>query len=192
MPAPETRDRILEAADALIYRQGFAPTSFADIAAAVGLSRGNFYYHFRSKDAILDAVIARRQAATRAMLAQWEAQDPDPAARIRAFIDILARNRSAIIAHGCPVGTLSNELAKLGHPLHGPARDIFALFRDWLAAQFAALGLGDRAEALALHLLARSQGVATLATAFGAAAFVQAEIDDMKAWLDARLAEGKG
>ncbi|MEK9971095.1 MAG: helix-turn-helix domain-containing protein, partial [Ferrovibrio sp.] len=48
-----TRDDIVEAADGLIYRRGYDHTSFADIADAVRISRGNFYYHFRTKDEIL-------------------------------------------------------------------------------------------------------------------------------------------
>ena len=66
-PTP-TRQRIIDAADDLFYRQGFEHTSFADIAASVGLSRGNFYYHFKTKDDILDAVIVKRLADTRALL----------------------------------------------------------------------------------------------------------------------------
>ena len=52
-----TREHIVAAADQLFYRQGFEHTSFSDIADAVQISRGNFYYHFKSKDEILDAVI---------------------------------------------------------------------------------------------------------------------------------------
>ena len=65
---PSTRDRIVEAADALFYQRGFERTSFADIADSVRLSRGNFYYHFKTKDDILDAVIALRATRTQAML----------------------------------------------------------------------------------------------------------------------------
>lgn len=51
-----TREQIVESADRLFYQQGYENTSFADIAQAVHISRGNFYYHFKSKDQILDAV----------------------------------------------------------------------------------------------------------------------------------------
>ena len=50
MSDKKTRDYIIEAADRLVYRQGFEHTSFTDIADAVGISRGNFYYHFKSRD----------------------------------------------------------------------------------------------------------------------------------------------
>lgn len=187
MPSLATRTRIVEAADALIHAQGFAGTSFADIAREVGLSRGNFYYHFRTKDEILAGVIARRMEDTRAMLAGWEADSADPAERIGSFIRILLRNRDKIMAHGCPVGTLNAELARAGHPAQPEARRIFTLFRDWLAAQFAALGQGARAERLAMHLLARSQGVAVLANALGDPGFVRDEVRAMLDWLASEI-----
>ena len=68
MTGKSTRQRIVEAADELFYRQGYEHTSFADIADSVRISRGNFYHHFKSKDDILDAVIALRLATTRDML----------------------------------------------------------------------------------------------------------------------------
>ena len=47
-PKPSTRQDIVEKADLLFYQHGFENTSFADIADAVGISRGNFYYHFKT------------------------------------------------------------------------------------------------------------------------------------------------
>ncbi|MCB2101364.1 MAG: TetR/AcrR family transcriptional regulator [Rhodobacterales bacterium] len=186
-PTP-TRQRIIDAADDLFYRQGFEHTSFADIAASVGLSRGNFYYHFKTKDDILDAVIVKRLADTRALLDQWEFAGRNPADRIRAFIHILIANQAKIMAHGCPVGTLCAELSKLDHGAQDQANRLFTLFRTWLARQFALLGRDD-GDDLALHLLALSQGVATLANAFRDKAFVDREVRRMEAWLDASLAD---
>lgn len=62
MPPQSTRNLIVEEADALFYESGFEATSFAEIAKAVGISRGNFYHHFKTKDDILDAVIATEWA----------------------------------------------------------------------------------------------------------------------------------
>lgn len=183
--AQTTRDDILEAADDLFYRHGYEHTSFADIAAAVRISRGNFYYHFRTKDEILDAVIDRRLANTRAMLKQWQLAGEAPAARIRSFIDMLVANRTDIKRHGCPVGTLCTELAKLAHASQGEANKLFTLFRVWLRRQFEQLGRRGDADELAMHLLARSQGVATLANAFRDDAFIHQEVAQMHAWLEA-------
>ncbi len=185
MTSVNTRERIVEAADQLFYRQGFEHTSFTDIADAVQISRGNFYHHFKSKDEILDAVIGMRLANTRTMLDRWEVEGESPADRIRSFIHILIANRAKIKRYGCPVGTLCAELAKLVHPAQGEANEVFTLFRIWLQRQFALLGRGTDADDMAMHLLARSQGVATLANAFHDESFIRKEVEQMCVWLDA-------
>jgi TetR/AcrR family transcriptional regulator, transcriptional repressor for nem operon len=185
-----TRDDIVEAADGLFYRQGYEHTSFADIADAVKLSRGNFYYYFKSKDQILDAVIGARLGNTRAMLERWEIENADPADRIRSFIHILIANKADIKRYGCPVGTLCSELAKLNHAAQAEANALFTLFRDWLCKQFRLLGRKADADALAMHLLARSQGVATLANAFQNETFIRREVRQMCEWLDACTKKG--
>jgi AcrR family transcriptional regulator len=184
-----TRDHIVEAADRLFYRNGFEHTSFSDIAADVQISRGNFYYHFKTKDQILEAVIDRRLEKTRAMLAQWEKAGDTPADRIRSFINILIANRDPIMRYGCPVGTLRAELAKLDHAAQAEANELFTLFRTWLRRQFVQLGRKADADALAMRLLARSQGVATLANAFHDEKFIRAEVRQMCAWLEACAAD---
>jgi AcrR family transcriptional regulator len=178
-----TRDQIVEAADRLFYRQGFEHTSFSDIADAVKISRGNFYYHFKSKDEILDAVIGLRLANTQNMLARWEVEGEQPIDRIRSFIHMLIMNRGDIKRYGCPVGTLCTELAKLNHHSQAEANKLFALFRTWLRKQFELLGRKADADALAMHLLARSQGVATLASAFHDEPFIKQEVQQMCDWL---------
>ena len=183
MTGKSTRQRIVEAADELFYRQGYEHTSFADIADSVRISRGNFYHHFKSKDDILNAVIALRLATTRDMLQQWETEGGTPADRIRCFIRILLMNQVKIMQFGCPVGTLSSELAKLDHPSQGGASELFMLFRSWLREQFALLGRDTDADALAMHVLARSQGVATLANAFHDEDFVAREVEQMCDWV---------
>lgn len=177
------RDDIVEAADRLFYRQGYEHTSFADIAREVQISRGNFYYHFRTKDEILDAVIQVRLAHTRQMLSLWESEGDRPEDRIRSFIHILTVNQAKILRYGCPVGTLCSELAKLGHPSQADANKLFTLFRVWLRHLFVQLGRTQDADDLAMHLLARSQGVATLANAFHDQHFVEQEVEKMCDWL---------
>ncbi len=178
-----TRESIVQAADALFYERGFEHTSFADIAEAVQISRGNFYYHFRTKDEILEAVIAARTERTQDMLAQWEAEADGPQERIRLFAEILIRNQTKIMRYGCPVGTLCMELAKLGHGAQDGANAILDLFRTWLRLQFEQMGRKKDADALALHLLVRSQGVATLAQALRDEQFVEQEVAQVMAWV---------
>jgi TetR/AcrR family transcriptional regulator, transcriptional repressor for nem operon len=179
-----THDHIVEAADQLFYRQGYEHTSFSDIADAVQISRGNFYYHFKSKDEILNAVINLRLANTRKMLDRWESEGKQPADRIRSFIHILIANRIKIKRYGCPVGTLCTELSKLNHASQAEANMLFTLFRTWLCKQFTQLGRKEDADELAMHLLARSQGVATLANAFHDEKFIKQEVKQMCHWLN--------
>ncbi len=183
MSGVSKREQIIAAADQLFYQQGYEHTSFAHIAEVVKISRGNFYYHFKTKDEILDAVINLRLANTQAMLVQWEVEGETPADRIRSFINILIMNRAKIKRFGCPVGTLTTELNKLEHPAQEDANKLFTLFRTWLKCQFQQLGYKKDADDLAMHLLARSQGVATLASAFNDERFIKQEVGQLNDWL---------
>src|SRR5712692_4346034 len=55
----DTRSRIVETADALFRRLGFAKTAVADIAAELGMSPANVYRFFPSKNAIVEAICRR-------------------------------------------------------------------------------------------------------------------------------------
>ncbi|OWZ88961.1 TetR family transcriptional regulator [Sinorhizobium sp. LM21] len=183
MASRATREKIVGVADDLFYRQGFEHTSFADIAERVKISRGNFYHHFKTKDDILDAVIQKRLADRNGMLERWEVEGTSPVERISSFIDILIVNGEKIKLYGCPIGTLTSELAKLNHAAQPEASRLFMLFRTWLRRQFVALGRETDSDVLAMHLLARSQGAAILFNAFKDQDFVHREVDQMKDWL---------
>jgi AcrR family transcriptional regulator len=55
----DTRARIMETAEALFRRLGFAKTAVADIAAELGMSPANVYRFFPSKNAIVQAICRR-------------------------------------------------------------------------------------------------------------------------------------
>ncbi len=186
--AGETRRQIVDAADSLFYAQGFTQTSFADIAAAVKISRGNFYYHFKTKDEILDAVIDKRLSDRKELLAKWDETADEARKRIECFIRIVIVNQTKIMAYGCPVGTLTTELAKIDHPSRDKANEIMALFGDWLETQFRELGCGENSRDNAMHVLGWSQGVATLAQAFKDKAYVEREVSKILSWLDGVIA----
>lgn len=57
--AGERRNEILDAADELFAQKGFDGTSTNDILEKVGIARGTLYYHFKSKESIMDALIER-------------------------------------------------------------------------------------------------------------------------------------
>lgn len=184
MGASATREKIIKAADKLFYERGVEHTSFSDVAKIVGISRGNFYYHFKTKDEILDAVIERRIKVRHKMLEGWVKDGQTPKQCVASFIRIMLINSKKIRSFGCPVGTLFSELAKLGHPGEAGARDLFDLFRFWLERRFQDMGHSDDADALAMHILSRSQGAAMLANTYPDEPFLEAEVDRMLAWLE--------
>lgn len=57
--AEERKNEILDAASELFGQKGFDGTSTADILEKVGIARGTLYYHFKSKEDIMDSLIAR-------------------------------------------------------------------------------------------------------------------------------------
>lgn len=58
-PKPDTRDRIIDTAEALLFKQGFAGTSLNDVIKATDLSKGAFFHHFKGKDELAHAVLER-------------------------------------------------------------------------------------------------------------------------------------
>jgi AcrR family transcriptional regulator len=87
----DTRARIVEAADTLFRRMGFAKTAVADIAAELGMSPANVYRFFPSKNAIVEA-ICQLHLATIENAAWAVARSRAPAAvrMERLFVEILA------------------------------------------------------------------------------------------------------
>jgi AcrR family transcriptional regulator len=56
--AAKTRERILQVALELFAQHGYAATSVADLAARLGTSKAALYYHFRSKEELLDELLS--------------------------------------------------------------------------------------------------------------------------------------
>ena len=57
--AQERKNEILDVAEALFNEKGYDGTSTNDILKKIGVARGTLYYHFESKEAILDGIIDR-------------------------------------------------------------------------------------------------------------------------------------
>ena len=90
----DTRARIIETADMLFRRMGFAKTAVADIAAELAMSPANVYRFFPSKAAIVEA-ICQRHLATIENEAWAVARSRSPAAvrMERLFLEILAYHK---------------------------------------------------------------------------------------------------
>lgn len=178
------RQRIIDAASELFYHKGYNLTSFSDIAAAAGLSRGNFYYYFKTKDEILSAVIAQRVRSIRGMLEAWDHQCGGPQERLRRFVGLLDQSQDDIVRYGCPIGSLNMELGKTQGFLQEQARALFDLLRHWLEAQFRELGQSARSQSLALHTLALMQGVSVVGNVYSDPSFLQQEVARIREWAD--------
>ena len=88
---------LLTAAGQLFRRKGFAATTTRDIAAAAGMQSGSPFYHFKSKDALLHAVMheGMRSAIERQRLALQKAEQTstDP----RRELAVLIRNQFDVL-----------------------------------------------------------------------------------------------
>ena len=67
-PRKDTRERLLEVAEAAVLAKGFAATSIDELIAAVGITKSGFFYHFRDKADLAKAMMLRYLEQDRALL----------------------------------------------------------------------------------------------------------------------------
>ena len=84
-----TRERILDAAAVCFRERGFAATRLADIAEHAGLQAPSLYYHFRSKEELIEEVLSIGVTRTHAHVKERVALVPadEPVERLRAAIE---------------------------------------------------------------------------------------------------------
>ena len=178
----EKRDRLIQTAATLVYRQGFHQTTLADIAQQAQVPLGTVYYFFKTKEAIGEAVVEHYLNNYHRRCQQWD-NDPDPKARLQAFIQVMLDSDQMLAQSGCPIGTLCTELHKQGGPLAQQASRIFEILLSWLATQFRLLGKEEESEDLALHLLAAVEGAAVLTQSFQTPVYFVREARRLKEWI---------
>ncbi|MFO1211024.1 MAG: TetR/AcrR family transcriptional regulator [Amaricoccus sp.] len=183
----EARDRLLEAARDVIRTQGFAATTVDDLCKAAGVTKGAFFHHFESKEALGVAAAAFWAETTSAFFATAPYHDhADPLDRVLGYIDF----RKAIIdgdlaAFTCLVGTLTQEV----YASHPAIRDACAAsilahaatIEPDIAAAMAAHGIAAdwTAASLAVHTQAVLQGAFILAKATGDAQVARDSVDHL-------------
>jgi TetR/AcrR family transcriptional regulator, transcriptional repressor for nem operon len=177
------RDRLIKAAAGTFYAAGVEKTTLADIAAAAGIPLGNVYYYFKTKDALVQAVVEAHRAEASAMLAAIDEAHPEgPRERLKTLFGALAQQSDLIARYGCPHGSLCQELGKRadGAPA---AAELMREPVDWAERQFAAMGRPD-ARDLAMQVIARYQGTALLTSAFRDPGLMEAEARRVAQWID--------
>ncbi len=127
MIATDTKQRILDVAEHMFANQGFAGTSLRAITTAAEVNLAAVHYHFRSKEALLEAVVVRRlEPVNRERIAlldeyEWEAGKAGPTVEnvLRAFVTPAVR-----LIHSSNDGCIFGKL--LGR-LHWETRASFAV-----------------------------------------------------------------
>lgn len=183
MSKQNKRMQLLEAANALVYRQGYNQTTLADIAREADVPLGNVYYYFKTKEEIGQALIEHRGAFYRSLIAMWE-ESADPKQRILALIAMVAEQRELLANSGCPIGSLCQELHKEGGPLADKASSLLAAILNWSEEQFRQMGKKGQAFDLALHLVSALQGASLLTHTFNRPELITRETARLKAWVE--------
>ncbi len=178
----DKRERLVEAAKTLIHRQGFNETSLADIARASEVPLGNVYYYFKTKDDIASAVIGERLNELKVLHQSLDSLR-DPKARLRKWLDTMAEHCREYAAHGCPMGSLCQELSKKHLSLAKEADRMLRLQIKWAAKQFRELGKREP-RALAHHYIATLQGAALLASTLNDCSVFTEQMKQLKLLLD--------
>ena len=179
-----TRKEIVEAAKTLFYHKGYTNTSFSDIVDKTNIRRGNINHYFKTKNDILEAVIDQRIAEYKSLFSEWEMRYYDPKDRLRCFVQMVASNSSNLIRYGCPIGTLNAELGKDACDFQNNARSLFDVFINWLAQQFKQINKPRQAQARALHLLSRTEGISVLAHVYNDPDLITVEVKMLQKWID--------
>jgi AcrR family transcriptional regulator len=111
------RERILQAARELFYRDGINSVSVDAIAAAAGTNKMTIYRQFSSKDELIAAYLAELAAEGEGVWEEARAAHPgDPDAQLRYLLREVSQWASQSSARGCALANAAVELAGRRHP----------------------------------------------------------------------------
>ena len=111
-----TRQKIIEAAAALVYAAGAARLNLDEVMAASRTSKSQLYHYFTDKEALIQEVIAFQTKRVLTVNSdRLDAVDSFQALR-RWRDDMVDRNRAVGGFGGCPIGSLADELANHSPP----------------------------------------------------------------------------
>lgn len=194
-PAPETRERLIDAAMELFVYQGYGPTGLAQIARKAGVLPGSLYYFFPTKEDLLLATLELRKRTLYEGVLQpiWEST-ADPIERV---FGLLGGYRQMLelteFKHGCPIGNLVLEVVET----HPRARGLLvANFDGWLDAVEACFDAArDRLPAhsdprrLAVFVLTTMEGAVMLARAYRNFEAYDAAVVHLRDYIERLLAD---
>jgi TetR/AcrR family transcriptional repressor of nem operon len=185
------RAELLAAALRVIRTKGYSATTVDDICAAAGRTKGSFFHHFDSKEALGVAAAEHWAEMTGALFESAPYHAPaDPAERVLAYVDF----RKAILQgeladFTCLVGTMVQETYETSPAIRDAcARSILghaATLEADIEAAMAARGIAAdwTAASLARHTQAVLQGAFILAKATGGPALAEESVDHLRRYI---------
>ncbi|MDV7339217.1 TetR/AcrR family transcriptional regulator [Terasakiella sp. A23] len=155
----KTRERIVLAARKLWKTKGYGGASVDHVMKEAGLTRGGFYAHFKSKDALFAEALADHRLIEG--LKKLEAKGiTDRKEQQRYVIDwYLDHPHRDHPEDGCVLTTLSQEVSRLGNEPRGVLNIMVSRFGRWLS--------GEKEDKNGLAALSMMVGAVTLARAVG-------------------------
>jgi len=128
-----TRERILDTALRLFYERGWRGTTMRAIAAEAGVSLGNAYYYFASKESLIQAIYAQSHdehaAASEPVLARERSFRARLAGLMKAKLDTLApyhRFAGVLFATASDPASPLNPWSEASEPVRARSRALFA------------------------------------------------------------------
>jgi len=116
-PIPPPRERILQTARELFYRDGINAVSVDAIAAAAGTNKMTLYRHFDSKDALISAYLGALAAEGEGIWEEARVAHPgDAQAQLRYLLKHVSQFAAESTGRGCALANAAVELAERKHP----------------------------------------------------------------------------
>jgi TetR/AcrR family transcriptional repressor of nem operon len=142
--AIENKKAIVAAAEKLFRERGVAAVGLAELTKAAGFTQGGFYNHFKSKDALVSAVMEKAMADGAAdLIASIEASRAVAADPMQQHIDgYLSAEHLVNIERGCPLMGFAGDIRRLGKE----ARETYARGLRWNIDQFVSVIDGANAQ----------------------------------------------
>ncbi|MBY8878977.1 TetR/AcrR family transcriptional regulator [Actinacidiphila acidipaludis] len=160
-PKAAPRDRLLDAAAALFYREGTG-TGIDALCRAAGVSKRSMYQLFDSKDAVLAAALERQAPGLEAKLLPAPDEPAGPRDRILYVFGRLEEAAAAETYRGCPFLAAQVELKDPGHPASVVAAANKRHLADFFRAEAERAG-ADRPGRLARQLMVVYDGASARA-----------------------------
>jgi AcrR family transcriptional regulator len=126
--AAATSRRILDSAITLFAENGYGETGLADILQRAGVSKGAFYYHFDSKEAVASAIIGEfQQRLIEAVNGHFDPERPGLEGIVRATFAVQCLMRSDLsIKIGHELSQALSQVSMAGAKMYGEWTERFA------------------------------------------------------------------